>query len=79
MIKAFKFCVQGIFSLLEKTHSPLRFTKFELEKFFSFYIISTQMEEAKDLGMTSVCVGLRRTEHKIGEISFDIWIGRKHS
>jgi hypothetical protein len=41
MIKAFKFCVQVISSLLEKT--PPWFTKFEFEKLFSlFYITSTQ-------------------------------------
>jgi hypothetical protein len=41
MIKAFKFCAQAIFSLLEKT--PPWFTKFEFEKFLPlFYIINTQ-------------------------------------
>jgi hypothetical protein len=44
MIKAFKFCAEAIFSLLEKTPPPPPwFTKFEFEKFFSlFYIISTK-------------------------------------
>ena len=43
MITTFKFCARAIFSLLEKTHPPPRFTKFEFKKFFSlFYIISTQ-------------------------------------
>jgi hypothetical protein len=42
MIKAFRFCAQAIFSLLEKTHAPAWFTKFEFDNFFLlFYIIST--------------------------------------
>jgi hypothetical protein len=43
-------------------------------------IIEDQMEEAKDLGMSSVCaINDEHRGHKIREILFDIWIGRKRS
>jgi superfamily II DNA helicase RecQ len=43
-------------------------------------IIEDQMEEAKDLGMSSVCaVNDEHRGHIIWETLFDIWIGQKCS
>ena len=74
-IKAFTFCAQAIFSLLEKTPPPW-FTKFEFEKLFSlFHIISSQRSHLyKKLDTNSCFAKLRAISNLFSFVLFTLYI-----